>query len=60
MDRRNIAKLIGITSSFIFLLYIFTITIGGECFSPSQLFITYTLIIYTIGIEIYDVAVPRR
>jgi len=59
MEGRDIAKLFGIISAFLFLLYVFLITRGTECFSIFQLFITYALIVYTLIMEIYDLLVPR-
>lgn len=59
MEGRGIAKLFGVVSAFLFLLYVFLITTGTECFNVSQLFVTYALIVYTIIMEIYDLLVPR-
>ncbi len=55
---RDIAKLLGLISAFMVFLFVFRITLGGVCFSPAQLFVTYSQIIYTMMIEIYDIAVP--
>jgi len=60
MDGRDFIKLFGIFSAFLFLLYVSLVTFGTECFSPVQLFVTYALIVQTLIIEIFDLAVPRR
>jgi len=60
MDGRDVTKLLGIISGFLFLFYVFLITNGTQCFSPPQLFVTYLLITYTIIFEIYDLLVPRK
>ena len=53
-------KLFGIISAFFILGYLSRITLGTEYFSPAQLFVTYSQIIYSIGVEVYDLSVPRR
>jgi len=60
MDGRDFIKLFGIISAFLFLLYVSLVTLGTECFSPAQLFVTYALIVHTIIMEIFDLIVPRR
>ncbi len=60
MDGRDFMKLFGIISAFFILGYLSRITLGTEYFSPAQLFVTYSQIIYSIGVEVYDLSVPRR
>jgi len=59
MDFIDVVRLFGIISTSLVLLFVFTITSGTKCFSPFQLLITYSLLTYTILVEIFDLTIMR-
>ena len=60
MDIFDVLRLFGILSSFIVLIYILINTYNTACFDFEQFFITYSLLIYIIIIEIFSLMFRER